>query len=718
MNASVKTFRLILLVSLLLSNFLLSSAQIHKSNTAEQSVDCFISSGDNHFLGMSLAMDSRKSIEDGLKMLKDVFNTKTFYWRGMEEAAWMKTLHYRKENYLYASAFRWFDVLINRDNLEKVVTTAAHKLGMEVWGVSTMGDWGSPADTPGFNDFPFGFESQLRINHPEWIPIDKHGYRKQGGTIDLSYPEARKALVELHTRLAKEAGYDGVTFVTYVENFSLRFEDEFGYNEPVVQEFKKRYGIDIRTQEFTKSASKHDWYKLRGEYVTLYLKELRESLQKSGIKLGLFLDGDNPFFPMTWATLPFTHPTMGKIYMDVINWIQNGIVDKLLVYGGVGGIQQIKTANDLLWISRQTPVQISIGTSNPFGEQWVDMKKKNVKMVVTLGEDGQYISRSKIPEQTEIALRTGTIYEKMRFLGQIFDGKSTSSSEPILPLTKTDNVILRRMALLALGKLKDPKSVSTIEEGLSDPEIGVKCAAIRALSENSGPASIKLIFQMLEKNPYHPLVEMCRSFLPRMKPFPEKELIETAFNSPVDEVRTTAYRILDYKASATPGLVNVFIKGLSDSSGYARFASAISLSRFINSAEAVSALIQATTHIDLVVQNRAAVSLGEMILRKDKAALLNKDRILNTLTSLFQKSVDGTLRSDKEWGYRSVGNGLLDCGEEGVKILESFTNQRKDRRLAELAWRVLSYREKAGPNKFNLISDKENDVLFAKKPVF
>ena len=119
-----------------------TSSQEKNTNEAKKSIDCYISSGDNHFLGMSLAMDSKKSIDDGLKMLKDVFNTKTFYWRGLEEAAWVKTLNYREENYRYASALKWFEILINKGNLEKIVTTSAHKLGMEVWGVSTVGDLG------------------------------------------------------------------------------------------------------------------------------------------------------------------------------------------------------------------------------------------------------------------------------------------------------------------------------------------------------------------------------------------------------------------------------------------------------------------------------------------------------------------------------------------------------------------------------------------------
>lgn len=685
----------------------------------EYSVDCYISAGDNHWLGQSLAVDSEKSIYDALKMLKDVFNTKTFYWRGMQEAAWTRTLNFRKENYLYAGAFKWFEHLDNDKKIEQTVTRIAHKMGIEVWGVSTLGDWGSPADTPGFNDFPFCFESKLRIDHPEWVPVDKYGYRCQGGTIELAYPEARKALVELHTQLAKEAGYDGVSLLTYVENFSLRFEDEFGYSEPIVQEFKKRYGIDIRSQEFTKSASRFMWYKLRGEYVTKYFQELKESLNKEGIKLGVFLDPVNPNFPMTWATLPHTHPTIGKMYMDINTWVRKGIIDRLHVFGGVPADQILKTTEDLIWLTKEVPISVSICTSNPYGNQWDEIKQKNVKTIITLGEDVQYFMRSNIPEQNDNVLLNGSIYERMRFLSQVVEGKSTANSDLIIPLAKYDNVIMRRLSLLALGKLKDPKAVLAIENALTDDEIGVKCAAIRALSDNSRPESIQAILRMLEKNPYHPLKQMCRSYLHRMRPFPKNELIDAALNNPVDEVRTTAFRILKYYHIGTSDeLVEVFKKGLEDISAYARFSSTMALGKFVNNKEVVDLLIASTDHFDPVVQDRAAVSLGEMMVRKDKAAMAASENIIAVLKTLFMKFKDGSSRSDKEWGYRSVGNALMDCGNEGIKILEVFTKQEEDKRLAELAWRVLSYKEKAGPNKFNLITEKENDVLFNNRPAF
>ncbi len=176
---------------------------------------------------------------------------------------------------------------------DETAVKAAHNRGMEIWGVGTLWDWGSPADTPTFGDYPFPFESRLKLEHPEWTPLDRHGARKQGGPIELAYPEARKALVDLHVQEAVKAGYDGITFLTYAENYSMRFQDEFGFSDPIVEDFRKAHHVDLRTEDFKRGASREDWLRLRGSYITAYLRELRAELKKHGIKLGIIVNGND-----------------------------------------------------------------------------------------------------------------------------------------------------------------------------------------------------------------------------------------------------------------------------------------------------------------------------------------------------------------------------------------------------------------------------------------
>jgi hypothetical protein len=91
----------------------------------------------------------------------------------------------------------------------------------------------------------------------------------------------------------------------------MRFEDEFGYNQPIVDEYRSRYGVDIRTQEFDKNL----WRYLRGEYVTQFLRELKAALKPYGRKLGMCLNPREPNYPQPWNVSRYTI-TAGRIYMD------------------------------------------------------------------------------------------------------------------------------------------------------------------------------------------------------------------------------------------------------------------------------------------------------------------------------------------------------------------------------------------------------------------
>ena len=679
--------------------------------------NAYISSGDNHFLGNSLAMDSEKSLYDGLEMLQNVFGARILYWRGMQEAAWAYKTMGREDNFRMSTFLKWSRHLINEEKLEPMIVRNAKKLGMEVWGVSTLGDWGSTADTPCFNDYPFSNESMLRVEHPEWVPVDKYGKRRQGGTIEFAYPEARKALVDLHIQVFKDAGYSGMVFLTYVENFSLRFEDEYGYSEPIVQEFKKRYGIDIRSQEFTKYGSKYDWHRLRGEYVTAYLRELKTELNKLGGKLGVFMNPDRPNYPMTWATLPHTHPTIGAMYMDYQTWIKDGIVDKLIVYGASARQSQYRTADEFLWAARGTNTSVGVITSGPFDPAWDPFRVKNVEIIGAQNEDEHFLARGRIPEQTIDALKHGNKFEQMRFLSQVILGKSKANAEDVIPLAKSENIVLRRLALHALEVIGDIKALPVVEEALYSPEVGIRTKAISALSKVHGDQSIDKLFDSIDKLGNHPEWEMARSYIPRMKPFPKDKIMEVAKNHKNSDIRNTALRIL--QSHSTPEMVDFYRDRMKDQARFVRYTAALNLASISNSKPAVDLLLDVLNNdADAAIKDRAAVSLGQMIKRNDLAAVARKSEILAALEKSFRTYGDGKNPADLLWGYRAIGEAFLYCGQDGENVLVKLMNNGSDKRLADYAWRILAYREKTDheANQFNLITPKENDQLYNMRP--
>ena len=691
-----------------------SSAE--ENPTVKPLVDCYISVGDNWWIGESMAVDSPASIESSFDMLKNVLGVKRVYWRGLQASAWAHTPHQTEKSYRYASFHHYMQGLIKDKNIEKIAADIAHSKGMELWGVGSIADWGSSPDTPTFGDFPFEFESTIRVEHPEWVPVDKYGYRRQGGTIELAYPEARKAMIALQTDIARKAGYDGVIFITYAENFSTRFDDEFGYSEPIVTEFKKRYGIDITKEEFNKFASKEDWYRLRGEYLTAYLREMKESMSQYGIKVAMFLEGHNPRKPMVWATLPQMHYTFGNIYFDLETWVQQNIVDDFVVYGNAARAVQAKTINDVLWLSRGTNAKVAgFITSGLEDKNWTQFYQKNIPAVFASWEDQSHFEMGFIPQQDISVLKSGSIYEKMKFLSQVIEGKSTAPAEEIIPYALHDNVLMRRMALLALGKLKDPAAVETIENALNDPENGVRCKAMQALQYNNGPQTTDKIFEALVKHGNHPLAEGAVKALPKIQPYPHDQLCAAASGHENPMVRNTALKTLGY--SITQKNFPVFKNALNDPDGYVRYTAAASLGG-LRTADSINTLIAATTHNDVAVQGRAAISLGILCKRLNAETISLRPAMLEAVENMFLQMGDGCDREDKEYGYRMAGDGLLEFGADGEAFLQQCLDQDGDKRLAELAWRVLYYREKSGGNSFNIITEQHNDAAFQKRPVW
>jgi hypothetical protein len=95
-----------------------------------------------------------------------------------------------------------------------------------------------------------------------------------------------------------------------------------------------------------------------------------------------------------------------------------------------------------------------------------------------------------------------------------------------------------------------------------------------------------------------------------------------------------------------------------------------------------------------------------------------KGNMLKSLENLFLQTAEDIKREDKDYGYRMAGDALLAFSDEGEAFLQECIDQDKNKRLAELAWRVLYYREKSGENSFNIITEKENDAAFSKRPVW
>tara|TARA_Y100001934_G_scaffold281101_1_gene389719 strand:+ start:3374 stop:6124 length:2751 start_codon:yes stop_codon:yes gene_type:complete len=686
---------------------------IQCGHTAEESpiLHCYISTGDNQWLGQSLPIDSPASIDASIDLLHRL-GVKRLYWRGLEAAAWMDQFREREHNVRYWSFWKWFRHLYRTVDPDRVAVESAHKRGIEIWGVGNIFDWGAQAEVPPFKFYPYGGESSLRVDNPDWVPVDKSGLLKQGGPIELAYPEARKALVDLHVKYMKRDGYDGMTFLTYSENHSMRFQDEFGFSEPIVEEFKRRHRIDIRYQAWTRFATREDWRALRGEYVTAFLSELNAALPAKQRNVGFFLQPWNPHDPQPW-NVPEVIQTAGSMKFDLEGWVRDGLVNDFLVYGYSDRRTQVRAVRNMRWMTRDTPVNVGILTSGPYTADWKRFQKEGVPTVIAFGEDAMYLDRSNLPQQPMSSLQSDDPLLVMKALSQVVYGKSKAGFEDVAPLMKHPHLIVRRLAVQSLGKIGGQDAIAAIEAALFDSENSIRCMAGVALRDAHGPNSVKAILRSIELHGNHMLAEIMRTTLPRIRPLPREELARAYRESKSVEVRQMAMRALTFMPDHS--LVPTWVEAINDTDRFTRVAAVRGLAGVAHH-DAMKLLLATIDHEDPVMANEACHALGSAIERNVRGTENLRESILLAIRNRYSKFGDSYEGTDADWAYRPVGNALLAFGEEGQSVLQSFVDQSTDRELAVKAWKSLYIRQR--PNTFSEVAEKENEEAMRQRPIF
>ena len=139
-----------------------------------------------------------------------------------------------------------------------------------------------------FDDMYSGHRSKFIDEHPycQWTSRDGQSYFK--GLISYAWKESR----EFRVKQAKELlalGADGIHCSTsaHCRHLPNRHEDDFyGFEQPVVDEYQKRYGIDIRSDN---SFDKDTWHTIKGDFMNLLYKELADVCHHTGKELWIGL---------------------------------------------------------------------------------------------------------------------------------------------------------------------------------------------------------------------------------------------------------------------------------------------------------------------------------------------------------------------------------------------------------------------------------------------
>ena len=673
-----------------------------------EQVDVYFSPGSNDGNASLPPLQSQANIESLFEVAQKVFGANRVFWRGIQDEHYVRGQLFRPENFVNFEYWEWLRHLALDLKLNGVAVRAAHRRGMAIWGFTGLFEWGSKPKEAAYSavkDGPAVSEDRLRVKHVEWVPTDRYGIRRQSGPFEFAYPEARQALIKALLREVLRYDYDGLMFYTYVEVTDLWFEDEFGFNEPVVREFQRRHGTDIRKEPF----DREKWRRLRGEYVTTFLTELSAALHKHSKRLGVVLNASDPNLPQGWPAVDRHVPAAGRIYLDWVRWLKDKAVDEIMVDDNAGQAQFLPQA---LAAAKGYGVTVSALHSSAFLAEPKSLPRESMHRVLS----------GKLPDwewgckQAQMSAAAGSRdpFARMRLLRQVEEGKTILPLPEILAGLKDENTLVRRQTLRALAKTVTPDSVSAIEAALKDPDHAVRCTAVICLRTHDSDQSAQKILEAVRAHGNYQFNGEAASTLAQLAERGHLgDLLKFAKDSN-PAVRRVALAAMRGKPLGTEACATI-LQGLNDEDVYVRWSAVMALSAYDREPGVVEALIGALHDRHPTVRVAAAYSLG--CLGRTPAAPLEpwRGQVLAALKQRFGSFGASYTGPDADWAFKSTGAALRAIGPAGEEALERFLDQRVDARLADFAWRSLYLPQDEGGN-YHLTTPEEAEKAYRLHP--
>ena len=682
----------------------------------ETPLHVYCSTGDNLSNPKVEPVDSPAAINAMFEWMSQTYGVKQIYWRGAGEELFCTDYRIGNTELFAYDIIRWNAYAYLKVKVNEAAIAAARRNKIELIYYAGLFEYGSQPDASGM----YLFEDKLRIEHPEWCMLDRWGERRCPGPISYSYPAARKFIIERYMKNMKD--YAGMCFYTYPENYGIRYEDEFGFEPPIVEEFNKKYpDVNLCKDELSKEQQEY-WQQCRGESVTVFLRELHEALISKGKKLHVILDAKDPYFPQPYWGNEIRGP--GKIFLYYDTWIKEGIVDELWVQLGDEADQK-RLLDELLVKCKGTSIKLVVRSVSPLSSTWREYVKSGVIPIAVITWEKNGIERFTLEPTSPATLESSDWKLRAQTLKDVASGKIKIEASKVLPLTKDSHVLVRRNAFLALATVADGNKdvIPAIENGLFDAESCVRIGSAMALTKAHRIESASRIIEALNKDSWYQFKYECRDALFAIGE-EAYDVLVAEMSSPNAEVRevclNTLYKLVVKNVISNAGKIdNIYslmrktMKSDPNENWKLRcFAldRLVGLRANLSPAQSEQLIADLTFLIEnestVVVQLKASEGVPYLLSQVTPASCL---KTLNALANLYKKYGDNCKRSDAAYGWRTVGNALRKFGVEGNAILEEFRQQTKDKWLAYVSYQVLYeiQQEKPKNGNFNLVTKEE-----------
>ena len=205
-------------------------------------------------------------------------------------------------------------------DLMETAVDAMREAGIRPYVWLTVLDEGCPPEVLSADSVPFPWQSRFTRRNPQFLACDRsltpNGRKYHWGVMEYAYPEVRQYMLEVIRAFSDRFDLDGVFLSLRSHSPPPDHADQFGFNEPVVREYKHRWGRDILRETF----DLEKWRNLRGDFFTTFLKEVKDHLKSRGQRLAVGVQQGE-----------YAGPPFGNMRIQWRRWVSDKIVDQLVV---------------------------------------------------------------------------------------------------------------------------------------------------------------------------------------------------------------------------------------------------------------------------------------------------------------------------------------------------------------------------------------------------
>lgn len=217
---------------------------------------------------------------------------------------------------LYALDYAHFDSLAAAVNY-------GHKIGLQIHAWVSINE----------DDHGWGIQSEFSKKHPQfrWVHRDGRTYRSQ---LSFAFPEVRKYKLAILKELLSNYAIDGF-FLDWIRTGDVRDNPQTdadgvadsGYEEPLVEKFKSKYGKDSRDIP----NGDESWVRLRAEPQTEFMRAARRLVNAQKRKLPLAVMVSHPWHYR--GELNKIDGNLRGLLLDVSTWAREGLMDSAVAAG-------------------------------------------------------------------------------------------------------------------------------------------------------------------------------------------------------------------------------------------------------------------------------------------------------------------------------------------------------------------------------------------------